>query len=190
MIVYDDAMVPQSVGDLQRNISDAFASAQVTLEQEHHPDGSHKHITVESISQRTAAELIMYAALRFYGGPWLFEQDITGGTIGNGAVCRAAQITANQNDYAPEGIANAIILEIESDAPRTITGIALGTRARRFLWIVNRGNNAITLSHNSASSAVGNRFAISSGADFTLRSGGFIQSYYETGTDVLRIEGT
>jgi hypothetical protein len=72
-----------------------------------------------------------------------------------------AQITADQNDYNPTGLATANVLRISSDAARSITGIAAqGTG--RFLFLFNVGAFAITLTDEDAASAAANRFAVPS----------------------------
>ena len=40
------------------------------------------------------------------------------------------QITANQNDYNPTGVATASVLQLSSDASRTVTGLAGGAEGR------------------------------------------------------------
>jgi hypothetical protein len=70
-----------------------------------------------------------------------------------------AQITADQNDYNPTGLATANVLRISSDAARSITGIAAqGTG--RFLFLFNVGAFAITLTAEDAASAAANRFSV------------------------------
>lgn len=86
------------------------------------------------------------------------------------------QITANQNDYSPTDLAIAETLQINSDAARNITGIALGALNRR-LTIVNNGSFNITLSDASASSTAANRYAF--GEDVVLRAGGAVDLQYD-----------
>ncbi|RTL49776.1 MAG: DUF2793 domain-containing protein [Bradyrhizobiaceae bacterium] len=74
-------------------------------------------------------------------------------------VISPAQITANQNDYNPAGIASASVLQISSDASRTISGLAGGGEGR-ILCILNVGSQTITLADESASSSASNRFTL------------------------------
>jgi hypothetical protein len=82
------------------------------------------------------------------------------GWWGLGTSLTPPQITADQNDYAPAGLATAGVLRIYSDAPRTITGL-LGGPAGRLLVVQNAGSFPITLANNAAASAAANRFALS-----------------------------
>lgn len=77
-----------------------------------------------------------------------------------------AQITANQNDYAINGLGRVILT---SDAARDITGIAAGADGE-LLWITNNGSFNITLKNNSASSTAGNRIAGPNGGDVVVRA--------------------
>lgn len=67
-----------------------------------------------------------------------------------------SQITANQNDYSPTGMASAGVLLLSCDQARAITGFATGWD-RRELWLVNASTNAdgdlILRSENTGSSA-------------------------------------
>ncbi|RJF74368.1 DUF2793 domain-containing protein [Rhodopseudomonas palustris] len=69
------------------------------------------------------------------------------------------QIAANQNDYAPTGLASAAVLQLSSDAARSLSGLAGGSEGR-VLVIVNVGSQPITLLDDSATSAAANRFAL------------------------------
>jgi hypothetical protein len=80
------------------------------------------------------------------------------GWWGLGTSLTPPQIVADQNDYAPAGLATAGVLRIYSDAARTITGL-LGGPAGRVLVVQNAGNFPITLANANAASAAANRFA-------------------------------
>jgi hypothetical protein len=75
------------------------------------------------------------------------------------------QITANQNDYNPAGVATAAVLQLSSDASRNITGLAGGAEGR-VISLINIGSQPIVLSDESASSSAANRFAL--GANLTI----------------------
>lgn len=68
-----------------------------------------------------------------------------------------AQITADQNDYAPTGFSTASTLRINSDATRTITSLAGGSDGR-IIIIVNNGGFNIVLEDASASGTAANKF--------------------------------
>ncbi len=81
------------------------------------------------------------------------------------AVIAPPQITANQNDYNPTGVATASVLQVSSDIARTVTGLAGGAEGR-VLCLVNIGSQPIALSDESTSSSAANRFTL--GANLTV----------------------
>lgn len=74
-------------------------------------------------------------------------------------VIAPSQITSNQNDYNPAGIASASILNLSSDTTRSVSGLAGGAEGR-VVSILNTGSQVITLLNESASSTAANRFAL------------------------------
>lgn len=76
-----------------------------------------------------------------------------------------AQITANQDNYAPTGIATAATLRLSTDASRNITGISASQVDGRELTIINVGAQNIVLMNNVTSTAA-NRFLLN--ADLTI----------------------
>jgi hypothetical protein len=101
------------------------------------------------------------AALTVTAGPVIFQGDIT-----------PAQITADQNNYNPTGLATSYVLRLSSDATRTITGLAGGADGRELI-LVNVGSQNIVLADEHASSTAANRFALDTsltlGADTAAR---------------------
>jgi hypothetical protein len=89
-----------------------------------------------------------------------------------------SQFTANQNDLA---LGTGGIIRISSDAARDITGFAGGTSGDARL-LVNVGSFAITLRHQSTSSAAANRIIGVSSADVQVPSQGSVVVFYD-GTD-------
>jgi hypothetical protein len=75
------------------------------------------------------------------------------------------QITANQNDYNPTGVATASVLQVSADASRNITGLAGGAEGR-VVSLINIGGQPIVLADESTSSSATNRFAL--GANLTV----------------------
>ena len=75
------------------------------------------------------------------------------------------QLTASQNDYNPTGVASASVLQLSSDASRTITGLAGGAEGR-VVSLINIGSQPIVLADESASSSAANRFTL--GANLTI----------------------
>ena len=86
-------------------------------------------------------------------------------------VIAPAQITANQNDYSPTGAAAASVLQLSSDASRSISGLAGGAEGR-VVSIINVGSQPITLLDESASSAAANRFTLGGGSGDLRQAGG------------------
>jgi hypothetical protein len=80
-------------------------------------------------------------------------------------VVAPAQITSNQNDYNPAGAATASVLQLTSDASRTVSGLAGGAEGR-VVCVVNAGSQPIVLLDESTSSSAANRFAL--GANLNL----------------------
>jgi hypothetical protein len=75
------------------------------------------------------------------------------------------QITANQNDYNPAGVATASVLQLSSDASRSISGLAGGAEGR-LVSVINVGSQPVNLLDESASSAAANRFTL--GGDLVI----------------------
>lgn len=87
-----------------------------------------------------------------------------------GEVLSPAQITANQDDYAPTGLAAATWLRLSSDASRNITGILAGSSGD-LKAVTNVGSEDIVLKDEDASSDAANRIATQTGGDVTLSGG-------------------
>lgn len=100
-----------------------------------------------------------------------------------------AQITANQNNYAPTGIATAYEIRVDSDAARDITGIDATWSDGRELVITNDGSFPITLKHEDTNSTAGNRFDLSENADVILNSGASIKLRYDGTVSRIRVIG-
>lgn len=82
-----------------------------------------------------------------------------------------AQITANQNNYNPTGLATAIRVRLSTDASRNITGLVpIGTSPDgEFKILTNVGSFNIVLTNEDALSTAANRFSF--GANLTLAAG-------------------
>lgn len=85
-----------------------------------------------------------------------------------------AQLTTNQNDYNPTGLADAVTLRLSSDASRTLTGLQGGADGR-VICIVNIGSNPIVLSNEDAGSSAANRFALGSSVTVGAGQGATLQ---------------
>ncbi len=87
-----------------------------------------------------------------------------------------AQITSDQNDYAPRNpaintvLTGVLYLRLTSDATRTLTGLVFAAPARdgQTHYIINAGSNTIVLAHENAGSASANRFHTTTAASLAL----------------------
>ena len=87
-----------------------------------------------------------------------------------------AQITANQNDYAPTGYNRHIgTMVLSSDAKRRITGLAGGSTDHA-IFLINGGSQQIVLSDQDAGSLAANRFDLN--GDITLMPKGAVRLFY------------
>lgn len=97
-----------------------------------------------------------------------------------------AQITANQDNYAPTGIADTTVLRLSTDASRDITGIAGGADGR-VLKLVNVGSFNIVLK-DDVTSTEANRFQLK--ADLTIAPDGGAILWYDSTSSRWRCAGT
>ena len=88
-----------------------------------------------------------------------------------------AQITADQNDYNPAGLAAASALRLNSDAARNVTGLAGGSDGR-ILVVHNVGSFPITLKDEAAGSTAAYRFALT--ADLVLAADAMALLQYDS----------
>lgn len=86
-------------------------------------------------------------------------------TLNIGGVITPAQITSDQNNYSPTGFATATVLRLDTNASRSITGIAARDDGDVII-VQNIGASDLKLLNESASSTAANRLAIF--ADATL----------------------
>ncbi|MBX3519031.1 MAG: DUF2793 domain-containing protein [Xanthobacteraceae bacterium] len=93
------------------------------------------------------------------------------------------EIGADQNDYAPSGLAGASVLRLSADASRALTGLAGGT-AGRVVIVQNIGGNALQLRDENAASSAANRFAL--GTDITLGANQCALLQYDDGASRWR----
>jgi hypothetical protein len=116
----------------------------------------------------------LYAGVQFQGvsGASTFKKSVN---MDNELV--PAQITGDQNNYSPASLADAMMLLINSDAARSITGLATGANGR-ILWVYNTGAFNITLVHASGSSTAANQFRGRGNADVILTPSTGVQLYY------------
>lgn len=116
----------------------------------------------------------------------IFNSIVVRGSLAIGGGLAAPQITASQNNYAPTGYDQNVVLRLSSDAAWTITGMLapVATNDGLLVALVNTGSFTITLANESASSTAANRFAL--GAAVLLGPGGSIMLWYDTTADRWR----
>lgn len=85
------------------------------------------------------------------------------------------QIVASQNDYDTD---IAETLRISTDASRTITGFAGGSRGRS-LRIVNTGSFNVVINNQDAGSIEANRVIVPGGVNLTLTPNQAVQLWYD-----------
>lgn len=99
-----------------------------------------------------------------------------------------AQITANQNDYNPTGLADASVLRLSTDASRNLTSIAGGSDGRVLLILNIGSNNLVLKDDDGATGTAGNRFALS--GDVTLAGDQGAIIWYDSTSSRWRIFAT
>lgn len=127
--------------------------------------------------------------LRCDGTNWLVAprtQEIIGAFALQGDIS-PAQITANQNNFNPTDLAGAAILRLNSDASRTITGLAGGADGR-VVVIENVGSFDIVLADEDSGSTAANRFALS--GSITLLADTVATLNYDATSSRWRMLGT
>jgi hypothetical protein len=105
---------------------------------------------------------------------------ITDGSTGSGTLrsvpVTPAQITSNQNDYAPTP--GAMFYRLSTDAARNITGLVAGVDGQVCeFW--NVGLQTIVLKHEDAGSAAANRFYCVGSVDITFNPNGMVRLTYD-----------
>ena len=159
---------------------------EVDFEQEHYGStGAHGAITCDSMTARAATNrLPVTGTLEFLRGAWLFD------AVGNSSHViglRPIQWTGRQDNYSPPGLADAFIVEVDTDADRSITGIARAARQKRLLIFGNRGNFTVTLEHNDSNSLYHNRFGCPNSVDLVIGSNEYVWLYYDVGSEIWRV---
>lgn len=156
---------------------------------EHKQTGKHSDITADTVEFNTGGEVKgdfqVNAQTRLLRGPLLL--DPTGNEV-HIAGLRPASFSTNQNNYAPGGIANAVMVEMEPTADVDLTGVSASSfRRKRLLLIGNRGNTFLRLRHNSSSSTAANRFGLPANGDWLLGPQGYGLLYYDVGSQIWRL---
>lgn len=97
--------------------------------------------------------------------PRVRELTINKGRLFLQGILSPAQITANQNNYNPSGLAVCHVLRLTTDTSRNITGLQGGVPGRAIL-VFNVGANNLVLKDADTNSSAANRLALN--GDVTL----------------------
>lgn len=133
-------------------------------------------IGIHDVSVNGASPVPRRSVLNFVGtGVGVADDPVNGCTnvtlpsATGGATITASVLGGDVNDYSPTGHATASVERWSSGAtPRTVTGLSSTGQARPM--VINYGQSAITLSHESASSLAANRFRCPGQADYVLEA--------------------
>lgn len=115
------------------------------------------HIVSAGSLTTTASDLLV--SVERIGNAGSSDAATASGAFAYTGTISPAQITADQNDYAPTGLATASVVRLSSDALRAINGLTGGATGR-VLILHNVGAFQINLADEAAGSAAANRFAL------------------------------
>jgi len=168
---------------VEQELDQLVAALNGFVDQNHDGDsGDHTDILADSLAARSGP-LDVSSNVRFLKGRFLFDEL---GNQSHVAGLRPLQWTADVHNYNPPGIDTAFLVECDTDADRSITGLERGDRQKQLLIFGNRGNYNITLEHNHASSLYSNRFGLPGNTDIVLGSAEYIWLYYDVGSEIWR----
>lgn len=146
--------------------------------------GEHTSIDVDAITARNSNNILpITGSLKFLKGRILIDEP---GNNSHIAGLRPDPITANVNNYNPPGGRFAFIIEMQSDADRSVTGLECYAQQKQIVILGNKGNYNITLEHDHASSLAANRFGLPGNLDIVLGSNEYIMLYYDVGAPIWR----
>lgn len=146
--------------------------------------GLDNHTTITPEGKENPDETtVVEDGVRWLRGPWLLNADgANPGPPGSAAIAPPQIEAAQVDNYGPEGIDKAIMLELSSDQNVTITGIKVATQQRRLLGIFNRGGFTISFENQSADSIAAHRFSWGTTGDsgdlIVVPTGQIIWFYY------------
>jgi hypothetical protein len=136
------------------------------------------YIDTTTVTKRTPAgdDKLVESIADVYSFVWTAEvtsvefdaaRFIWDGAIDIQADLTAASLSADQDDYAPTGLATAAVIRLTASADVAITGIAAQTHGRT-LTLINVSSKRITLVNDSVDSAASNRFYFEAQGDVIL----------------------
>jgi len=124
------------------------------------------------------------AVVEFNDGAFAAPGSALGGTW-RAIPTTPAQITSDQNNYAPGGV--SYFLRLSTDASRQITGLSMSQVTGEVHEIWNVGAQDIVIVHQSASSTAANRFLNASAANYTITPEQGVKIIYDGTTQRWRV---
>ena len=160
-----------TLGPVQHEFDHTNAIINTWSKKEHNSDGTHGDLTASSVTSTGAMA---------FGGPW---------TVPDTNVISPPQLTANTDNYRPNGIDAAVVLRLSTDVSRNLTGLYNAAIDEfRWLLIMNVGNADLVLKHNVTSTAA-YRFACFGSADVTVNSADSVWVFYDASSGNWRVIG-
>lgn len=183
MPLQDEYVEPERLTDFESE--DVLEALRTDYEMQHYGGtGAHGAVTLDSLTARASDKVLpITGILRFLGGAWQMDPE---GNSTHVAGLRPIQILATQNNYNPPGMSDAIMVEVDTDADRSITGLQRAARQKRLIIFGNRGNFNVTLEHNHSGSEYYNRFGMPNATDLILSSNEYVWLYYDVGSEIWR----
>lgn len=111
----------------------------------------------------------------------------TYGAVTHAGTLSPAQITANQDNYAPTDHATTYRFRLSTDASRNLTGLQGGASGREVV-IANVGSFDLVLVHDATSTAA-NRFLCPNSANLTLNPNDSVRCWYDATSSRWRVIG-
>lgn len=173
-----------------RELDQLIVKIKAFLLEEHNEDGTHRD---EVEATTSSGKIITYSpnevdGHRWRRGPWTFDE--TGNDSHIIGLRPVIYPGGTWNDFNPSGLNKAVIMELETSATMTITGIQNTERIKRRLTIGNRSNSGknIILKHNNSGSALQYRMSLPASGDYCIFSGQYVTLWYDVGSIIWRIE--
>lgn len=100
-----------------------------------------------------------------------WDAHLIGAALASAPAITPTILSANTDNYAPDGIATCGVLRVSTDASRNLTGIVAPASGYQIIFLENVGANNLVLSHNVTSTAA-NRFFCEGGTSVTIPTRG------------------
>jgi hypothetical protein len=94
------------------------------------------------------------------------DVNVTDAFLTSGIVSES--LTAQADDWAPTGLADASVIRVDADADYDITGLTGGATGRHMVILNVDDTDTLTLKHEDANSTAANRFDLPSASDLAI----------------------